>query len=516
MLLIRSCSVCLLLVSWLFAPLHTHAAGDASKTPPPAMETGRHGDEDAGTAGDSWALAWENQSFYVQGMENALNKLRESLPDMAKNISLKLPGVETNVRGLDLLAEQYMDNPIVLGAVHRRYFLLRGDLRLMLEDAHQARRHVDELLPKLAKFEEALRGAQAGQDAKRNRELAALLKQVGQLKRQLQETQSRLAGILTPGDFLEQRLAQAIESIHQALPERWLGYYTTAQARFFLPAVWESMWDEMTRQLDSLKLRLPVELPQSTKVWLTVGPRFLQVIAFGGLLLFLLRAWLRRRDIGAEYRHMFTNSLPWICLGLAFFAAAWGAREEFYRGLLIPGTLALTWGQISLAWDLRRVNFADSPRISPLGGIFPLLALGSLIILLDPPAPVQSMVWLAGLALALFVKRRRALPATLPRLEYGILSAELLLIWLALFVTLFGWARIAILGYLFFVTLVVGVNLAMGCIATLHKLSAHIPEEGAAGLLGGMLFGCAFPLVLALVIGGMSLCLISCPGGVYL
>ena len=543
--LIRSSFVCLLLASWLCAPLSAYAAGDPPKTPPPAMETGQQNaldsippkpgaknapspqnaaetvaphaaGEAAGTADDSWLLAWENQSFYVQGIESVLNKLRDSLPGMAKNISLKLPGVETNVRGLDLLAEQYADNPIVLGAVHRRYFLLRSDLRGVLENAQQARRQLEELLPKLNKFEETLSGAQAGQDKTHSQELATLLKQVNQLKKRLLETQTRLAGMLTPGDFLEQRLTQAIESIHHTMPQRWLDYYATSQSRFFMPAAWEDIGNSIARQLDSLQLRLPVELPQNKQAWLTVGPRFLNIIAFGGLFLFLLHTWLRRRDNGLEYRHMFTNSLPWICLGIAFYAASLGTREELYRGLLIPGSLALTWGQLSLAWDLRRVNFPDSPRVSPLGGIFPLLALGSLIILLDPPAPAQSIVWMAGLMLALFVKRRRTLPETLPRLECSILNAELLLIWLVLFVSLFGWTRIAILLYLLFVTLVVGINLAMGCITTLHKLSARVPEEGAAGLLGGLLFGCAFPLVLALVIGGMLLCQISCPGGLYL
>jgi len=505
--------MCLLFALWLYAP--AYAANDASpqhatgsRIPPAAEETGM--------IDDSWALAWENQSFYVQGIENTLDKLRESLPEMAKNISLKLPGLEANVRGLDLLAEQYADNPIVLGAIHRRYFLLRSDLHRILEGAQQARAQLDALLPKLGKFEETLSNSQAGQDTTRNRELAALLDQVGQLKRKLLATKTRLAGILTPGDFLEQRLTVTIESIYKTMPQRWLEYYATSQSFFFMPAAWESIGNTMARHVDSLQLRLPVELPQSKKAWLAVGSRFLNIIAIGGLFLFLLHAWMRRRNSDAEYRHMFTNSLPWICLGLAFYAASWGTREELYRGLFIPGALALTWGQLSLAWDLRRVNFPASPRISPLGGIFPLLALGSPIILLDLPAPVQSVVWLAGLALALFIKRRRVLPEKLPRLEYSILSAERILIWLTLFITFCGWTRISILFYLLFVTLVIGVNLAMGCIATLHKLSARIPEEGVASLLGGLLFGCAFPLVLALVISGMSLCMVSCPGGLYL
>jgi len=502
----RSHLACLLLAGCLCAPLHANAAEPQS--PPPAEETG--------AAGDSWALAWENQSFYILGIKNTLNQLRDSLPEMSKNIALKLPGIETNVRGLDLLAEQYADNPMVLGAVHRRYLVLHGDLLRTLESAQQARARLDELLPKLGKFETTLSGAQAGQNTTHSLELAELLQQVSRLKRTLLDTQNRLAGMLTPGDFLQQRLTQAGDSIRHAMPERWLEYYTASQGRFFMPAAWAAIGHDLARQWESLQLRLPVELPQNTKAWLTVLPRFLNVVAFGGLFLFLMHTWLRRRGSGAEYRHMFTNSLPWICLGLSLYATGWGAREEMYRGLIIPGTLALTWGQLSLAWDLRRVNFPDSPRISPLGGIFPLLALGSFIILLDPPAPVQSAVWLAGLALALVVKRRRVLPQSLPRLEYSILSAELILLWLALFGAFFGWTRISIILYLLFVTLVVGVNLAMGCITTLHKLSVRIPEEGAAGLLGGLLFGCAFPLVLALVIGSMFLCLISCPGGVFL
>jgi len=503
---IRSHLACLLLAGSLCAPPHAYAAAPQSS---PAAE-------EAGAAGDSWALAWENQSFYIQGIERTLNQLRDSLPEMSKKISLKLPGIETNVRGLDLLAEQYAANPMVLGAVHRRYLVLRGDLFRTLESAQKARARLDELLPKLDKFEETLSGAQASHDSTHSQELTVLLKQVSRLKSTLLDMQSRLAGMLTPGDFLQQRLTQAGDAIRHAMPERWLDYYASSQGRFFTPAAWEAIRHHLALQWESLLLRLPVELPQNTKAWLTVGPRFLNIVAFGGLFLFLLHTWLRRRDSGAEYRHMFTNSLPWICLGLAFYATGWGALEEMYRGLIIPGTLALTWGQLSLAWDLRRVNLPDSPRISPLGGIFPLLALGSFIILLDPPAPVQSVVWLASLALALAVKRHRILPQNLPRLEYNILSAELILIWLALFGALFGWTRISIILYLLFVTLVVGVTLAMGCITTLHKLSERIPEEGAASLLGGLLFGCAFPLVLALVIGSMYLCLISCPGGVFL
>ena len=529
--LIRSSLLCLLFMAWLCSPAYAaadsalHMPASPSETTQKSAAAAQHATaakaspaaEEAGTADDSWALAWANQSFYVQGIANALDNLSESLPEMAQNISLKLPGLETNVRGLDLLAEQYADNPIVIGAIHRRYFLLRSDLRRVLESARQARTQLDELLPKLGKFEETLSSSQAGQDKTHNRELAALLDQVGQLKRRLLTTKTRLAGILTPGDFLEQRLTQPIESIHQTMPQRWLDYYATSQGRFFMPAVWESIGKKMARQLDSLQLRLPVELPPNKKTWLTAGSRFLNLIALGGLFLFLLRAWMRRRDSDAEYRHMFTNSLPWICLGLAFYAASWGTREELYRGLLIPGSLALTWGQLSLAWDLRRVNFPDSPRISPLGGIFPLLALGSLIILLDLPAPAQSVAWLSGLALALLIKRRRrVLPENLPRLEYSILCSERILIWLTLFISFCGWTRISILFYLLFVTLVVGANLAMGCIATLHRLSARIPEEGVASLLGGLLFGCAIPLVLMLVISGMLLCLVSCPGGLYL
>jgi small-conductance mechanosensitive channel len=470
--------------------------------------------EEAGPVGDAWALAWENQSFYVQGIDAILQSLRVSLPDMAKNISLKLPGIETNARGLDLLAEQYIENPMALGAIHKRYLVLRNDLRRVLANGRQARAQLDELLPKLVRFEETMSNSTTSQDKTRNQEFAALLKQVNQLKQRLLETNNRIAGMLTPGEFLEQRLTQTSVTLRQALPERWLDYYAS-HSRFFMPASWESIEQEFVTQMDSLQLRLPAELPVGAKAWLSVAPRFLNIFVFGGLFLFLLH-WRLRRNTESEYSHMFTNSLPWICLGLAFYAASWESREERYLGLIIPGTLAFIWGQLSLAWDLRRVNFPDSPRISPLGSIFPLLALGSVIILLDPPAPVQSIVWLAGLIPNLIIKRRRIFSSTMPRLERSILHAKLVLTWLTLFIALFGWTRISILCYLLFITFVVGLNLAMGCITTLHKLSSRIPEEGAASLIGGLLFSCAFPMVLALVIIGMFLCVISCPGGLYL
>lgn len=502
-----------------------HAApnADVKPAPPPdakAKSAAAGEDASAEQSGtdvpeDTWALAWESQPQYAAGMENALEELRKALPEMNKNISARLPGFESNVRGLELLAEQYAENPLALQAIHKRCLLLKRDLERMLAGAARARVQLSELLPKLDKFEDGLSGFQSAQDRVRAQELAALLKRMAVLKKKLLETQSRLTVILTPTDYLEQRLAASSEKLRASMADSWLAYYS-ASGRFLTISAWDAIDAKMRAQWEALKLRLPIELPQTTNAWLSAAPRFLNIFIFSGLFLFLLHAQLRRRGIGEGYRHMFTNSLPWICLGISFYGTAWGSQEEMYRFLLILGNLALTWGQLSLAWDLRRVNLPDSPRISPLGGIFPLLVLGSLVILLDPPAPLQSILWLAALLSSVLIKRRRKPAENIPPLEGGILRLELPVLWLAVFVALFGWVRISILINLFFVTLVVGINLTMGCMSTLHRLSARIPEEGFAGLLGGLLFGCAFPLLLALVLAGMLQCLISCPGGFHL
>jgi small-conductance mechanosensitive channel len=515
------CLSSLLWFSWI------RSAPAAETTPPqtekneraasPAGKTTGGGEDGAETAGpdapeDAWAQVWANQSRYVADMETALEGIRKSLPEMSGKISLKLPGIENSVRGLELLAEHYDGNPMLLEAVYKRYRLAQRDLKRLLADAEQARAYLGDLLPRLARFEEAVSGSQSAQDKDSARELAALMSRLNLLKKRLLETQNRLAGALTPGDFLSRRLALAGDNARAGTAQRWLEYYGSP-GRFLTPEAWESFDEALDKQWESLRLRLPMELPQSRTAWMNVIPPFLNTFAISALFLVLLRVRLRKRGLGKNYEHMFTNSLPWICLGIAFYGTAWGEREEMYRALLTPGHWALTWGQLALAWDLRRANFPDSPRISPLGGIFPLLALGSLVILLDPPAPLQGVIWLVGLVSALLVKRRRGPTDALPRLEHAVLQTELMMLLLAVFITLFGWARLSILLYLSFVVIVVGIALATGCINALHKLSALIPKEGVGGLAGGLLFGCAFPFVLALVPAGMLQCLISCPGG---
>ena len=464
---------------------------------------------------DAWIPALENQLQYAANMEAALEDLRKTLPEMGKNISLRLPGFDTNARSLELLSGQYADNPQALQAVGKRYALLQREMARTLENAERAHSYLNELQPKLAKFEESLSGFQNTVDKSRAQEVGALLRRAGALKKKSQDMQNRLSGILAPADFLKQRTTLAGEKIGEGMAERWLDYYS-ASGRFLTLGAWENLDADLRAQRESLQLRLPVELPLTVRAWTSTAQRFLNTFLFGGLFLFLLYAHLRRRGAGTEYRHMFTGSLPWICLGIAFYGTTFGTREESYRALLTLGTFALTWGQLSLAWDLRRVNFPNSPRFSPLRSIFPLLILGSLLILFDLPASLQGMIWIAGLLLSLFFKRRRPIPESLPRLEAGILKLAPLVLWLAVFITLFGWARIAVLLNLFFVTQVVGVNLAVACTGTLHRFSTRIPEEGIGSLLGGLFFGCAFPLVLALVLAGMLQCLVSCPGGAYL
>ncbi len=485
------------------------ASENAAPSPPPEQQA------DADVVDSAWALAWENQPVYAAGMESLLDELRKGLPEMGRSISSRLPTLESNARALDLLAGQYPDNPQVLQAVHKRCLLLQRELGRIMAGAAQARGQLNELLPKISRFEEGLSGFQLPQDKARTQEVVALTKRVELMKKRLTEAQNRLAVITTPGDFLEKRLNASIDALRSSMAGRWLDYYTAA-GRFFTPAAWDNISAKIDAQTESLKLRLPMELPQSKRTWQNVAPRFLNIFIFSTLFLFLLHAWLRRRGAGEEYRHMFTSSLPCICFGIACYSTAFGPQEELYRALLLPGNLALSWGQLALAWDLRRVNFPDPPRFSPIWGIFPLLLCGSLIISGDPPAPIQGLLWFAGLLLAVLIKRRRAVPDSLPQLEYCILKMEPAVLWLALFITLLGWARISILLYLIFVAVVVGINLATACITSLHKLSSRIPEEGAAGVIGGLLFSCAFPLVLALVLAGMLQCLVTCPGGLYL
>jgi len=67
----RSYFVCMLLASCLCAPLNICTASasqntTAADTPPAA--------EESGTVDDSWALAWENQSFYVPLVPDIYNE----------------------------------------------------------------------------------------------------------------------------------------------------------------------------------------------------------------------------------------------------------------------------------------------------------------------------------------------------------------------------------------------------------------------------------------------------------
>ena len=463
---------------------------------------------------DPWEAAWANQRQYLQDIAEAANTLRKEVPDVVRKLGAKVAPYENEVNRLFMLSSTYKDNPRVLEAVDRRIAFTGSALQKALAPALDARAEAQELLNKVTQLEKTIpQDMRAGDTGK---DMRAYIDTATQVKKRLTDTLARLDNSLTAGRLLNEKIETANKNIDKYMPLLWEKTYLSPPIRYLESSAWAEMPVKVAGTFQDFSLRLPMELPQSAAAWRLAATSFFTVLVFGGILTLLLYRRLARRGAYENYGHIFRTSLPWLCCGVALMASSFSLDGEIYRTLLLGGNTLLIVGQVSLAWDLRRINTPDLPRRSPLWPLCLPALCGYVLMYPGFPPPLLSVAWLLTTVLALFGQRRRRHRTTPLQYETVILQLEPIILWFCLFLAGFGLPRYSILMYMLFISLAVAIQLGMGGMKLIHTAAQHLPETGVKAVLGSIVIACAAPAVLILIAVGMGQWALTLPGGVYL
>lgn len=246
-----------------------------------------------------------------------------------------------------------------------------------------------------------------------NPSLNAFRAQLSDARKQLRTLSGQIQKLVLPADATKDSLNAAISDIEKTLPDVWKEYYLPEYtSRADTPLRVETPF---ITWLTSLSGRLSYSWPQGADAWWGTARRFfltLAVMAGLGIL-----AGYGTRNLSVPWntvsREILTGSWVWMSLGLALLIGAVYRHGGVYPLLTLLGTLSLVGGLTSLS---RRLREAAAPELrnrrSPLSVLYIPVALGTILLFLDPPAGVLNVVWGVLLALSLtgiyFLKHRYA------------------------------------------------------------------------------------------------------------
>lgn len=465
---------------------------------------------------DPWNAAWTSQQQFLDDIAEVAENLRKTLPSLTKNLNAAVAPFEHETQRLFVLSSTYGKNPRVLEAVRQRIIDTGAALREAMAPATAARAAARDMLAKVSQLEKTL-PADARSNVALSKSLRAYADTVAQVKKRLAGIADRLDAALTQGELLLEKSRAAAEKIDAQLPKLWRGQYLMPPVRYLDAAGWTELSAHIAGMFADITLRMSMEIPQTWDAWGAAAMRFLTMLLFGGLLATVAWRKLPVRQTAESFPHVFKTSVPWLLTGIALLAAATaGGGDNIYRGLLSLGNVLLIIGQISLAWDLRRISTRDLPQRSPYWSLCAPTLAGYILMYPDLPANLLALSWALVLAAALLWRRfrRSALPPL--QMESAFLRMDAAALWLSLFMTVLGLPRYSILFYLLFVTIAVALQLSVGGLRLVHVASGHLPQEGARAVIGSLLIACAAPVILILVAMAVTLWIITLPGGVYL
>lgn len=473
------------------------------------IEAEKTDDEDS----DPWEDAWASQRQYYQGIIENVDKLTQSLPLVFSQHSASINLPAQKLRRMFVLSEAYASKPRALEAVLYQIQTTSDDLRLSLEPAVKAHDNAQALLNQMQQI--------VARNTPENRQDAALSPQAKEFFRKLtlriarlSKDLAKLESMLAPSVTLLDQADKYTDNISTQLPILWKAHYIAAPISYVDEINHESLNEKIQEAIKTSRLRMFMEIPQNEEDWSIAAARFIMMLGVLGILSFLGYRALLHYELGDTLKHIFYSSMPWIIVGCSFLAASIISRHQYaYNGLLNIGNIVLIIGQISLAWDLRRIHNTRAPKVSPLWPLCVPMLLGYELLYYDIPLVLLACAWMLVLIASLvwqYVRTRTTPPldmeATLVRLNRTML-------WLAMLLLFLGMPRYSILLYLIFVTIAVAIQLALGGMHLIHIISAKTSTSDIKNALASLLLSFAAPLILIGIIFGMTLWIVTLPGG---
>ncbi len=455
---------------------------------------------------------WSSQRGRVEAVIEEATSLSENFLKDTGHLE-KLRPLEEDIRRLLIMVAEFKQWPSALEAVHRRLGI-SGDLaRAMVTDVSSPQASARKLLEQLNSSVETMSEMAVSHQS----ETGEYLARINTARFMLTAIIARYDSALAPTNALVQRVNDTRADIAGQMPELWLGYYRSGPVPWLTFAEWEAVPRNLSYISLGLSLRRYVELPLTSSQWQSAITRFaVTLLSFSVLAILIInRVFHAHPEICSHLRRY---SVPWNVLGIALLAASWTPTLEPFRAFMALGNICLILGQITLAWDLRRLKFTEVTRTkSPLLGVMPATLAAYVLFYLPLPQLVTLIAWLVVLVGNIVWMRRRSLGPEEFRdmhVERTVIEMQPLILWPCLIFCLLGFHFYSMAIYLLFSSLSIAVQLSVASFSLIARMNEKLNAEDSPSLLASLLLALAAPMVLMLRIGARSQRVATLPGGV--
>lgn len=458
---------------------------------------------------------WTGQRKMLDEVAATAAKLGNNFTAQTATLSAQLEPYEEEARRLLVLANTFKGYPNAMEAVNRRIAATIAEIDDVMEPLNLSRQEAEGLLERINFMAENL--PEAISEANQSAETRDFLRDVARARLRLAAVIAQY-DTLTPSLDLVRRLEAMHEKIGNELPGLWRVHYLQRPVAYLSPEAWDDFLRKFSYTWKGMQLRLPVELPITPPQWGTAVLRFFICLAFSGVIASLLyRQYGRARDCRSCV-HIFRVSVPLLCLGAALLGASLSASGDFFRLFLALGNLALIFGQVLLAWDLRLLKFPGTPeQPAPFLTLMPLTVCAYLLLYLPLIPALVLLIWTALLIADMFwIKSRARRNLGQMQLEGGVLDANVVVLWICLLLAISGLHIYSMGLYLLFVSCSLALELSLGGMMLISRFNENLPEEGSRAMFARVLVALAAPLVLVAAVTSVLLWVGTVPGGLYL
>lgn len=470
---------------------------------------------DAAPTVDPLENIWAGQKDMLDDINSSTRGLVRDINKQAETMSKQARPIVEEARRLLLLINTFKNWPNPLEALDRRISFTVQQMQQVIDPVLLARNSVNSLLERVNHLAESLPETK---DLPSNAEIREYSRQVTKAQKSLTDVIKRYDSVLSPTQDMMADLKKAQKDIATMLPQLWRDYYLQSPVPYLSLETWETVPKRLQYVWQGIQLRLPVEIPVSADDWHTAGLRFticLLLVLFTGMVLY--RRWRNSETHGEVGRHMFHVSLPWIGLGLSLLASSLSAHGDVFRCFLALGNLSIIIGEVFLAWDLRRLQHPDKAAVNnPLWQLIPLTLFSYILIYLPLPPVVTLIAWVVLMLLhRLWRAKSHTLEAS-TQLESTILSGSAFIFWVTLVLAVMGLHIFSMGLYLFYVSCSLALQISVASMSAINRYNDQLPDEGGSAAVSSLMLALAAPVILLLVIGGMSLWVCTLPGGLSL
>lgn len=462
---------------------------------------------------ESLARLWLSRSSDVASLMDEAAALRRQAEDMAQPLAAKVQSARTQFTRLSSLFQASRGHPTEQLTLVQQMHNLRDELQQNIAPLQNISDTIKQRLDEIASLQKDLQdistesakdgvNLQADPSAEAQG-LKTYSKTLNQARQKLAPAAVRLENLLAPAKSSLDRFNKTIADIESGLVDVWEQYYITPSDNTLdaLASTPVLLADWMA----SFSSRLSFANPQSFGEWMDVARSFAAsafIMAVLGLLGLQGAKSLPERWRRACER-VIRRAWVWVGIGLSTLTASTNQSGGIYFAFVLLGALIIIAGVASMSWRLRIAvlpSLEEQP--SPLGRLYPPAAIGVLMLFSDLPMRILGIMWgvimIAFLVMIFSMNRKNKIETPLPlleRLSYGCAF------WFglgSLLVDVAGYARLAILIFMFLFAVVNTVTLASALMALFEMLTDRVFSKATQPVHNAVTQAVSIPVAWAL------------------